>query len=112
MCRFPEFYMERKWVAPIVFHMVMKPLIQKKLSFREIGKNTGKPNGKLKSKCRKTEFLRLRQQYRFESCSRKSGWRKWYCSVSKFLFEFLPCLKLIDAVKKSSFDSTLKKDSF
>ncbi|WP_449399692.1 hypothetical protein [Chryseobacterium wanjuense] len=51
--------MERKWVAPVVFHMVMKPSIQKKLSFREIGKNIGKPNGKLKSKCRKTEFLRF-----------------------------------------------------
>jgi hypothetical protein len=48
MCRFPEFYMEMKWGVLIVFHMVMKPLIQKKLSFRETGKNTEKPNGKLK----------------------------------------------------------------
>lgn len=40
--------MEMKWGVLIVFHMVMKPLIQKKLSFREIGKNTEKPNGKLK----------------------------------------------------------------
>jgi hypothetical protein len=39
--------------------MELKQLIQKKLSFRGIGKNTEKPNGKLKSKCRKTEFLRL-----------------------------------------------------
>jgi hypothetical protein len=51
--------MERKWVVRVVFHMVMKRLIQKRLSFSEIGKNTGKPNGKLKSKCRKAEFLRL-----------------------------------------------------
>lgn len=40
-----------KWDVPGVFHMEWKPLIQKKLSFRETGKNTGKPNGKLKSKC-------------------------------------------------------------
>lgn len=51
--------MEMKWGVLIVFHMVMKPLIQKKLSFRETGINTEKPNGKPKSKCRKTEFLRL-----------------------------------------------------
>jgi len=61
MCRFPEFYMEMKWGVLIVFHMVMKPLIQKKLSFRETGKNTEKPNGKPKSKCRKTELLRTEQ---------------------------------------------------
>jgi hypothetical protein len=48
------------WAAHGVFHMAMKRLIQKKLSFKEIGKNTDKPNGKIKSKCRKTEFLRLR----------------------------------------------------
>lgn len=53
--------MEMKWGVLIVFHMVMKPLIQKKLSFREIGKNTEKPNGKLKSECRKTELLRTEQ---------------------------------------------------
>ncbi len=51
--------MELKWDVPGVFHMALKPLIQKKLSFKEIGKNTEKSNGKLKSKCRKTEFLRL-----------------------------------------------------
>jgi len=45
MSGFPEFYMEMKWDVPIVSHMAMKPLIQKKLSFREIGKNTEKPNG-------------------------------------------------------------------
>lgn len=60
MSRFPEFYMETIWDVLIVFHMAMKQLIQKKLNFREIGKNTEKPNGKIKSKCRKTEFLRLR----------------------------------------------------
>ena len=53
--------MEMKWDVLIVFHMVLKPLIQKKLSFREIGKNTEKPNGKPKSKCRKTELLRTEQ---------------------------------------------------
>jgi hypothetical protein len=61
MFRFPEFYMEMKWDALIVFRMVSKPLIQKKLSFRETGKNTEKPNGKLKSECRKTELLRTEQ---------------------------------------------------
>jgi len=50
--------MEMRWDALIVFRMVLKPLIQKELSFRETGKNTEKPNGKLKSKCRKTELLR------------------------------------------------------
>ena len=59
MSRFPEFYMETIWDVLGVFHTAMKQLIQKKLSFREVGKNTGKLNGKLKSKCRKTEFLRL-----------------------------------------------------
>lgn len=53
--------MEMKWDVLIVFRMVSKPLIQKKLSFRETGKNTEKPNGKPKSKCRKTELLRTEQ---------------------------------------------------
>lgn len=57
--KFPGFLMEMKWAALGVFHMALKQLIQKKISFREIGKNTEKPNGKIKSKCRKTEFLRL-----------------------------------------------------
>ena len=61
MSGFPEFYMEMKWDVLIVFRMATKPLIQKKLSFRETGKNTEKPNGKLKSKCRKTELLRTQQ---------------------------------------------------
>lgn len=65
-----------------------------------------------KSKCRKTEFLRLGTAMQVRVLFRKSGWRKWYRSVSKSLFEFLPYLKLIDAVKKSSFDSTLKKRLF
>ena len=59
MSRFPEFYMETVWDVPGVFRMALKRLIQKKLSFREIGKNTEKPSTKIKSKCRKTEFLRL-----------------------------------------------------
>lgn len=50
-----------KWDALIVFHMATKPLIQKKLSFREIGKNIEKLNGKPKSECRKTELLRTEQ---------------------------------------------------
>lgn len=105
MSRFPEFYMETIWDVLIVFHMAMKQLIQKKLNFREIGKNTGKPNGKIKSKCRKTEFLRLRDSNTDSSpVPENSGWRKWYRSVSKFLFEFSPYLKIIDVVKKSSFD--------
>lgn len=73
MSRFPEFYMETIRDALIVFHTAMKHLIQKKLSFREIGKNTEKPNGKLKSKCRKTELLRWERLYRFESCFRTFG---------------------------------------
>lgn len=40
-----------KWDVLIVFHMVLKPC----------GKNTEKPNGKPKSKCRKTELLRTEQ---------------------------------------------------
>ena len=51
--------MELIWDVLIAFHMALKLLIQKKLSFREIGKNTEKPNGKIESKCRKTEFLRF-----------------------------------------------------
>lgn len=53
--------MEMKWDVLIVFHMVLKLLIRKKLSFRETGKNTEKPNGKPKSECRKTELLRTEQ---------------------------------------------------
>ncbi len=41
----PGFCTEMKWAAPGVFHMAMKQLIQKKLSFSEIGKNTEKPDG-------------------------------------------------------------------
>lgn len=53
--------MEMKWDVLGVFHMALKLLIRKKLSFRETGKNTEKPNGKPKSKCRKTELLRTEQ---------------------------------------------------
>jgi len=78
MSRFPEFYMETRWVARGVFHMAMKRLIQQKLSFKEIGKNTEKPNGKIKSKCRKTEFLRLRDSNTGSSpVPEDSGWRNW-----------------------------------
>lgn len=53
--------MEMKWDVLGVFHMALKLLIRKKLRFRETGKNTEKPNGKPKSKCRKTELLRTEQ---------------------------------------------------
>ena len=62
-----------KWDVLGVFHMALKLLIRKKLRFRETGKNTEKPNGKPKSKCRKTELLRWERLYRFESCFRTFG---------------------------------------
>ncbi len=48
--------MEMKWDVLGVFHMALKLLIRKKLRFRETGKNTEKPNGKTKSKCRKNRI--------------------------------------------------------
>lgn len=49
--------MEMKWAALIVSHMAMKQLIQKKLSFREIGKNTEKSNGNWKVSVVKQSFF-------------------------------------------------------
>ncbi len=67
-----------KWDVLGVFHMALKLLIRKKLRFRETGKNTEKPNGKIKSKCRKTEFLRLRDSNTGSSpVLGNPGWRNW-----------------------------------
>lgn len=45
MFKFPEFYMEMRWDVLGAFHMALKQSMQNKISFREPGKNIGKPNG-------------------------------------------------------------------